>query len=143
MRVLTRITLFILGLGLSLIVPTGVALAAPVDVTTRQETFQIVDNFCNSTQFVLEGTFTAVSKDNGDGTSTVIAQVQASGTIDGTEYVFNQTRKSVFVGGSTEIKGDAVGVLVSQGSATNYVATFHFDLTVDPIVFDLDVKCVG
>ena len=47
MRVFTRIVLFILGLGLSLIVPTGAALAAPVDVTTRQETVLIVTDFCN------------------------------------------------------------------------------------------------
>jgi hypothetical protein len=142
MRVLTRVMPFILALGWLLIVPTGVALAAPVD-QVRQETVQIVTDLCTGEQLTLEGTFTAVVRDNGDGTSTVIAQVQLTGTSGGTEYVYNETRKSIFVGGSTEIKGDAVGVLVSKGSGTNYVATFHFDLTVDPPVFDLDVNCVG
>lgn len=142
MRVFTRIILFILGLGLSLIVPSGVALAAPVE-QVRQETFQIVTDFCTGEQLVLEGTFTAVVRDNGDGTFTVIAQVHATGTSDGTEYVYNLTRKSIFLGDSFEIKGDAVDVLVSQGSGSNYVATFHFDLTGDTPVFDLDVNCVG
>jgi len=142
MRVLTRIIPFILVLGWSLIVPTGVALAAPV-VQDRQETFVIFSDLCNGEQLVLEGTFHFVVKDNGDGTSTFIVQVQGTGTSDGNEYVYNQTRKSVFVGGSKEIKGDDHTVLVSQGSASNLVGTFHFDFTVDPPVISFDVDCVG
>ncbi len=142
MRVFTRITLFILALGLSLIVPTGAALAAP-DVTTRQETFQTFTNLCNGELLQLNGTFTAVVRDNGDGTTTGIGQTRLTGTTSsGTEYVYNATRQSVSAGGF-ELKGDAHNVLVSKGSGSNYEATFHFDFTVDPPVIDLDVNCVG
>jgi hypothetical protein len=142
MRVFTRIIPFILALGLSLIVPTGVALADSV-AQDRQETFVIFSDLCNGAQLELQGTLHVVVKDNGDGTSTFIVQVQATGTSDGNEYVYNQTRKSVFVGGSTEIKGDDHTVLVSKGSASNLVGTFHFDFTVSPPVFSFDVDCVG
>jgi hypothetical protein len=142
MRVLTRIIPFSLVFGLLLIVPARVALADPVE-QVRQETFQSVTDFCNGAQLVLQGTFTVVIRDNNDGTSTVIAHVQATGTSDGNEYVYNLTRKSVFVGGSLEIKGDARDVLVSIGSAPNQLGTFHFDFTVSPPVFSFDVDCVG
>ena len=48
MRVFTRITLFILGLGLSLIVPTGAAQAAGLVVQQRDDTFDTQSsNTCN------------------------------------------------------------------------------------------------
>jgi hypothetical protein len=142
MHVLTRIIPFSLVLGLLLIIPTGVALADSV-VQDRQGTFVTYSDLCNGAELELEGTYHFVVKDNNDGTSTFIVQIQASGTSAGNEYVLNLTRKSVFVGGSFELTGDAHDVLVSKGSASNQLVTFHFDFTVSPPVISFDVDCVG
>ena len=145
MRVFTRITLFILGLGLSLIVPTGAAQAALV-VQERGDTFTASSNTCNGEYVELVGTYHLVVTANPDGTFTYQFRVQAKGTSvpGGNEYVFTLFRKSVFdSSGSFEIKGDAKEVLVSQGSAPNQLVTFHFDFTVSPPEFSFETDCVG
>jgi hypothetical protein len=147
LRVFTRITLFILGLGLSLIVPTGAAQAAGLVVQQRDDTFDIQSsNTCNGEFVELEGTSQLVVIANPDGTFTFQFRVQAKGTttVTGTEYVLNLFRKSDFdSSGGFEIKGDAREVLVSQGSAPNQQVIFHFDFTVSPPVFSLETVCVG
>jgi hypothetical protein len=128
-------------LGLSIIVPTGNALADSV-FQGRQGTFVIFSDLCNGQTLELQGTFHFVVKDNDDGTFTSIVQTQASGTSGSDEYVLTLYRKSVFTGGF-ELSGDDHEVLVSQGSASNEVGTFHFDFTVSPPVFSFEVDCVG
>jgi hypothetical protein len=148
MRVITRITLFILGLGLSLIVPTGAAQADLV-VQQRDDTFTTSGfNTCNNGEFVPEmvGASHLIITANPDGTFTQQFRVQAKGTSvpQGNKYVLRLFRKSVVdSGGAREIKGGSKEVLVSQGSAPNQLVIFHFDFTVSPPEFSLETVCVG
>ena len=131
-------------LGLALLMPAGLASAAPPRVDRTIDIRQIV-NTCNGETVELVGTVHYVIQPNPDGTTTWLVQIHSEGVGDqGNEYVFNFQRQSVFdASGGFELKGTARAVLVSKGSAPNQNVTFIFDFTGETPVFDLEENCTG
>jgi hypothetical protein len=128
----------LLAFAAALVIPAGVATAAPAEVSHTQAVGALF-NTCAGELVDFTGTARVLDKPNADGSFKTSLNIQGTGTGSlGNEYVLHFDLLLVRASSGLLTLDDEKTTLVSKGSAPNQDVRFHFSSDSPDIIFTVD-----